>query len=210
MAFLRRNIRSAPQSAKDKAYKTYVHPTLEYASTTWASKTATLNQKIEMVQRRSARFVMNGYRRTSSATAMLETLNWDTLERRRDQARLTMMYRIVHQLVDIPAETYLTPSSQTGRTRGHDTRFQQIQTCFAGYQNNFIPCTIVLWNQLPQSAVNQTTLPSRVTWPPSHPRCPNILPFRCFFNLLYIPLFIRGAWATPTTLREYSSIEGGN
>ena len=51
MAFLRRNIRSAPQSAKDKAYKTYVRPTLEYASTTWASKTATLSQKIEMVQR---------------------------------------------------------------------------------------------------------------------------------------------------------------
>ena len=126
MAFLRRNIRSALQSAKDKAYKTYVRPTLEYASKTWASKTATLNQKIEMVQRRSARFVMNDYRRTSSATAMLETLNWDTLERRRDQARLTMMYGIVHQLVEIPAETYLTPSSQTGSTRGHDTRFQQI------------------------------------------------------------------------------------
>ena len=158
MAFLRRNIRNAPQSAKDKAYKTYVRPTLEYASTTWASKTATLNQKIDMVQRRSARFVMNDYRRTSSATAMLETLNWDTLERRRDQARLTMMFRIVHQLVDMPAETYLTPSSHTGRTRGHDTRFQQIQTRFAGYQNSFFPCTIVLWNQLPQSAVSQTTL----------------------------------------------------
>ena len=211
MAFLRRNIRSAPQSAKDKAYKTYVHPTLEYASTTWASKTATLNQKIEMVQRRSARFVMNGYRRTSSATAMLETLNWDTLERRRDQARLTMMYRIVHQLVDIPAETYLTPSSQTGRTRGHDTRFQQIQTCFAGYQNSFIPCTIVLWNQLPQSAVSQTTLDAfqshlatLSSWIPQHFYLLDV------FNLLYIPLFIRGAWATPTTLREYSSIEGGN
>ena len=135
-----------------------MRPTLEYASTTWASKTATLNQIIVMVQRRSARFVMNDYRRTSSATAMLETLNWDTLERRRDQARLTMMFRIVHQLVDIPAETCLTPSSQTGRTRGHDTRFQQIQTRFAGYQNSFFPCIIVLWNQLPQSAVSQTTL----------------------------------------------------
>ena len=157
MAVLRRNIRSAPQSAKDKAYKTYVRPTLEYASKTWASKTATLNQKIEMVQWHSARFMMNDYRGTSSATAMLETLSWDTLERHRDQARLTMMYHIVHQLVDIPAEICLTPSSQIGRTRGHDTGFQQIQTRFAGYQNSF-PRTIVLWNQLPLSAVSQTTL----------------------------------------------------
>ena len=33
MAFLRRNIRSASQQAKSTAYKTFVRPTLEYAST---------------------------------------------------------------------------------------------------------------------------------------------------------------------------------
>ena len=35
MAFLRRNIRSASQQAKSTAYKTFVKPTLEYASTVW-------------------------------------------------------------------------------------------------------------------------------------------------------------------------------
>ena len=79
----------------------------------------------------------NDYRRTSSVSAVLENLKWDTLQSRRDQARLTMMYRIMPQVVDIPVEPCLTPSSQTGRTRGHDTRFQQIHTRFAGYQNSF-------------------------------------------------------------------------
>lgn len=156
MAFLRRNIRSAPQAAKKTAYKTFVKPTLEYASTTWAPHTDTDIRKLEMVQRRAVRFVFNDYQRTSSVTEMMEKLGWQTLQQRRDYARLTMMYRIVHQLADIPAEPYFTPL--TSRTRGHDSRFRQIQTSYTGYQYSFFPRTIILWNQLPQSAVSQSTL----------------------------------------------------
>ena len=77
-----------------------------------------------MVQRRTVRFVQSDYRRTSSVTAMREDLGWDTLQQRRDHARLSMMYRIVLYMVDISVEPYLflLPS----RTRGHDTRFRQI------------------------------------------------------------------------------------
>ncbi|MCG7865740.1 MAG: hypothetical protein JAY74_05120 [Candidatus Thiodiazotropha taylori] len=156
MAFLRRNIRSAPQAAKETAYKTYVKPTLEYANTVWAPHTETDTQKLEMVQRRAVRFVLNDYQRTSSVTTMMGKLGWDTLQQRRDHARLAMMYRIVHQLVDIPAEPYLIPLA--GRTRGHDSRFRQIQTSYTGYQYSFFPRTIILWNQLPQSTVSQSTL----------------------------------------------------
>ena len=103
MAFLRRNIRSASQQAKSTAYKTFVRPTLEYASTVWTPHDTDSNQ-LEMVQRRAARFVKSDYSRTSSVTAMRQDLGWDTLQQRRDQARLSMMYRITHQQVDIPAE----------------------------------------------------------------------------------------------------------
>ena len=119
MGFLKRNIRCAPQAAKETAYKTFVRPIVEYAATTWAPFTDTETSKIEMVQQRAARFVSNEYRRTSSVTEMISTLGWDTLQKRRDLARLSMMYRIVHHLVDIPVEPYLTPS--TSMTRGHDS-----------------------------------------------------------------------------------------
>ena len=155
MAFLRRNIRSASQQAKSTAYKTFVRPTLEYASTVWTPHDTDSNQ-LEMVQRRAARFVKSDYSRTSSVTAMRQDLGWDTLQQRRDQARLSMMYRITHQQVDIPAERYLTPLDN--RTRGHNTRFMQIPTSFSGYHQSFFPGTIVLWNRLPQVAVSQTTL----------------------------------------------------
>ena len=36
MGFLKRNIRSAPQAAKETAYKTFVRPIVENAATTWA------------------------------------------------------------------------------------------------------------------------------------------------------------------------------
>ena len=87
---------------------------------------------------------------------MIADLGWDTLQKSRDFARLSMMYRIVHNLVDIPVEPYLTPS--TSMTRGHDSRFHQIRTTNNTYKQNFFPRTIVLWNQLPQTAVRQTTL----------------------------------------------------
>ena len=61
MGFLKRNIRSALQAAKATAYKMFVHPIVEYAATTWAPSTDTNTERIEMVQRRAARFVTNDY-----------------------------------------------------------------------------------------------------------------------------------------------------
>ena len=97
MGFLKRNITSAPQTAKETAYKTFIGPIVEYATTSWAPLTETDNQKIEMVQRRPAGFVSSDYRRTSSVTEMIGKLGWGTIQKRRDHARLSMMYRIVDE-----------------------------------------------------------------------------------------------------------------
>ena len=50
----------------------------------------------------------------------------------------------------ISIEPYLTPS--TSKTRGHDSSFHQIRTSSTIYQQSFFPRTVVLWNQLPQTA----------------------------------------------------------
>ena len=142
MGFPKRNIRSAPQAAKATACKRFACPIVEYAATTWAPSTNTNTDKTEMVQRRAARFVTNDYGRKSSVTEMIADLGWDTLQKRRDLARLSMKYQIVHNLVDIPVEPYLTPS--TSMTRGHDSRFHQIRTTNNTYQQSFFPRTIVL------------------------------------------------------------------
>ena len=91
MAVLRHNIISASQQAKSTAYKTFVRPTLEYASTVWTPHDNDSNQ-LGIVQRRAVNFVKKDYSRTSSVTAMRQDLGLDTLQQRRDQARLSMMY----------------------------------------------------------------------------------------------------------------------
>ena len=48
MAFLRRNIRSSPRDAKAKAYKTYVRPIVEYASSVWSSAIDSHINQLEM------------------------------------------------------------------------------------------------------------------------------------------------------------------
>ena len=63
----KRNIRSAPQAAKETVNKTFVQPTVECATTSWAPSTESDNHKIEMVQRRAAR----------SGTKLLQSLSID-------------------------------------------------------------------------------------------------------------------------------------
>ena len=54
MAFLRQNIRSSPPDAKAKAYKTYVRPIVEYASSFWSPAFDKHIDKLEKVQRKAA------------------------------------------------------------------------------------------------------------------------------------------------------------
>ena len=74
LGFLRRNLRKCPSSIKEQAYKTYIRPTLEYASSVWDPHTKDLISHIEMVQRRAARFVKADYSQQSSVALMLESL----------------------------------------------------------------------------------------------------------------------------------------
>ncbi len=121
-------------------------PLMEYAAIIWDPFTDANIRKLEMVQRRSARMVYSDYRRTTSVTPMLHQLQWSTLQVRRAQMKVTIMYRIVHNLVDVPT-TYLIPISSA---RGHGTCYLVPFARTECYQKSFFPDTIRLWNRLPQ------------------------------------------------------------
>ena len=75
-----------------------VRSLLEYASPVWSPSTelspfTEFNiLKLEMVQRRAARFVMNDFLRFSSVSRMTEQLGWPTLKQRRTEAKVVMIY----------------------------------------------------------------------------------------------------------------------
>ena len=77
-AFLHRNIRTCPRKIKHLAYTTLVRPILEYASIIWDPHTDSNTLKLETVQRRSARRIMQNYNRHASVTTMLQHLDLPT------------------------------------------------------------------------------------------------------------------------------------
>ena len=60
---------------------------MEYVSSTWDPHTQRNINKLEMEQRRTARFVKGDHDRTSSVTSMLADLKWNTLQERRLQSK---------------------------------------------------------------------------------------------------------------------------
>ena len=151
--FIQRNLRHASPELKTQAYFTFIRPILEYSSTVWDPYTSTNINKIEMVQRKAARFVMNDWSRHSSVSTMLEHLKWQSLQARRAQSKTIMMYRISHNLIAIPFSTpYITTPTYAG-TRGHNQRLFQQPTRLNTFKFSFFPSVVPLWNSLDSSIV---------------------------------------------------------
>ena len=94
---------------KIKAYTACVRPILEYAAACWSPTSEKLNKNIEMVQHKAAKFVTNIYPRKDhyeefSISRLINYLNWDSLEERRRQIRMTMVYKILNDHVIISSE----------------------------------------------------------------------------------------------------------
>ena len=73
-----------------------VRPILEYSSPVWSPWQNTNIKKIENIQKRAARFVLNIRDHRSISNVIKEDLKWQTLEERRNISRLVDMYKILH------------------------------------------------------------------------------------------------------------------
>ena len=147
LGFIRRNLYSCSSSVKNLAYKSLVRPLMEYCASVWDPHTKELIQKLEAIQNRGARFVLNNYDRSSSVTAMKEKLDWESLELRRKITRVATFQQAVTGSLAIPMQTILRPVQRSSR---HGTYIQRAtnKNCF---KYSFIPKTLIEWNLLPSS-----------------------------------------------------------
>ena len=73
LGFLRRNLAACPRDVIESAYKGLMHPFLEYGSSVWDPQRILLQDELEKVQKRAARFVTGKYTyETGSMTGILE------------------------------------------------------------------------------------------------------------------------------------------
>ena len=123
LGFLKRNLNISAKSVKENAYRSLVRPLVEYASPVWDPYNQNNIQKLEMVQRRGARYVNNKHSSLTSVDNMMEDLKWRSLEDRRRDARLVLVYKIENNLVAVEKEGHLIPPNR--RTRHmHDKSYQ--------------------------------------------------------------------------------------
>ena len=156
---LRRNLSDCSQNIKDVAYKTLVRPVLEYASTSWDPYQANHIYRMENVQLRAARFVTGQHQRHISVTALMQDLQWRSLQDGRLTARPCMFYKAVngHAACDIP--DHMATTQRRTRTR-HNLQHTVPSTNTDSYRFSFFPRTIKIWNTLPAASVNAPNVDS--------------------------------------------------
>ena len=157
LGFLRRNFKQCTKEVKTATYTTMVRPVLDYASTVWDPHHQGDIKILEQVQRRAARYVYNDYttRTPGCVTAMVKDIGWESLEDRCSIARLSLLYKMHHGLVDVDTSSYLQQGDS--RTRGRRGFFQE-RINNEVYFNSFFPRTIREWNNLPGDITAATSL----------------------------------------------------
>ena len=149
LGFLRRNLYSCPQEVKEAAYTGLVRPVLDYGSSVWDPPGVVLQEELESVQKRAARFVTGNYNyETGSMTGILGQLKWESLKKRRKDNRLILLYKGLKGKASIPTDD-LIPKTRCCRNQ-HSVAFQTPIANTDVYKGSFFPQTIRDWECPPR------------------------------------------------------------
>ena len=157
--FIRRNLQRCPTSVKRQMYFALVRPILDYASVVWDPHTTSDIQRLEMIQTKAARFVINNYKRTEgTVTDILSKLEWPSLQQRKKESRLVVMYKIHHQDIAVPIPEYIQRQTVSRTRQHHPAKFRVMRPSTNVYKFSFFPRTILDWNELPPSLLESSKL----------------------------------------------------
>ena len=118
LGFLRRNLGSCPEKCRKVAYISLVRSKFDYSATVWDPHFVKDREKLERVQRQAARFIKRDYktRDAGCVTKMLQELQLTSLQERRKQQRLTLLYKIAEGMIPaLPSDSFLKPADRNKR-----------------------------------------------------------------------------------------------
>ena len=156
---------------------------MEYGSTVWDTSTQKDIDKLERIQRQAARFITRDYhsRDEGCMTRMLNELELPTLQQRRKELRLTLLFKVVGGKVPaIPPSEFLepvrnrrkiTPKSFSGCvTTNPMSKYETKNSkCFkipvtknpdGPYGQSFFVRTVIDWNKLDDKTVSAGSMDS--------------------------------------------------
>ena len=157
LAFLKRNIYGCPEHVKDKCYKAFIRPVLEYGSCVWDPHCQNQIDEIEKVQKNAARFVTNNYSfKTGNTKINMKKLRWIPLEEQRARNKVTFLFKAINGHSKIPTDELNMVSSS--RTRYGTQAFKLPHSNVNSHLYSFFPNTIRLWNNLPTPVKNSNSV----------------------------------------------------
>ena len=113
---------------------------------------------LETVHRRATPLVQTGIGTPASRT-LPDHFDWELHATKRSKLQLTVLFKIVHGLIDIPYTDYLIPTNSKTRS-SHAIKFQQYSSSADSFTYSFSPRTIPLWNIIPTAAADTPSLTS--------------------------------------------------
>ena len=143
-----------------KLYKTYVRPKLEYATSVWSPYFKKDIAKIEGIQKR---FTKSAFLRSripyTSYNDRLFKINLKSLEYRRIEFDIIMMYKIINGLSDIDFNNYFEFKEHSYNLRGNS---RKIVSKFSFKSQPLLNCffirVIKYWNFLPENVAGAPNL----------------------------------------------------
>ena len=130
---------------------------MEYAAAVWDPYTGENIDKLEMVQRRAARYVCNNYIQMASVTGMLQRLEWRSLQQRHADIRLVFLYKCMNGLVAADLSDQLVRQTRPSRHCNSMAYHVPVETK-TYVQKSFLPHTLNQWNRLPEHIVQSASL----------------------------------------------------
>ncbi|XP_037555539.1 uncharacterized protein LOC119432448, partial [Dermacentor silvarum] len=154
LGFVRRHLYSANQATKVLAYITLVRPQLEYAAIIWNPDQEYLNNKLESLQNKAARFVMKKYSRYYSVTDMKLSLNLCMLKKRRLVALLSHFHRLYHNPSAF-TEAHIKPALRVFPRLDHPFKVQPKFARTKLMHQSPLFLAIYHWNRLPAEIASE-------------------------------------------------------
>ena len=159
LGFIKRNLRGCPSALKRSAYLALVRSGLEYGAIIWDPFYKAQSRSIELVQNKALRWIngLSPFDQTSIKKLLLDT-GLDSLEARRRDARVTMLFKIVHGLVAITTDELGLEAADSRTRASHRHKFREKGSRTNMSKFSFVSRTVPDWNRLPATAAEAESL----------------------------------------------------
>ena len=130
-------------------YTTFIRPLIEYGDVIWDNCTQYEKQELDKIQNEAAR-IATGTTKLVSLHSLYNEICWESLECRRNNHKLTLFYKMVHNITPLYLSS-LIPQSVNTISRYNLRNSNDLQTIDARtnqFYMSFLPSSVRAWNNL--------------------------------------------------------------